>query len=498
MSEDKKKEFSKKELKQKIEAAGVKLSELERRVREANIPVLITFDGFEASGKGIQINRMIQFMDPRGFDVYTADRDDESERMRPFLWRFATRVPAKGRITILDTSWYRYVQRDYFDGMTKKCQLDDAYDDICAFERQLADGGILLIKLFLDITAKEQRKRFEKLVSSKETAWRVRKEDWDRNARYEYYNEISKKMISRTHTKDSPWMIVDANNNDLAALEIIELVSRRIEEALSSRVSGGGPRNYTEPVPADRYKHGVLSQVDLTKSLTREEYKKSLDKYQKKLEKLHSELYRLRIPVVLCFEGWDAAGKGGAIKRLTSHLDPRGYKVCPTPAPNVVEKAHHHLWRFWNNVPKDGHIAIFDRTWYGRQMVERIEGFCSENDWKRGFEEMNEFEAHLVHHGAVVLKFWVDIDKDEQERRFKARMEDPAKQWKITDEDWRNREKWDLYEVAVNEMIERTSTKKAPWIIVEGNSKYYARIKVLKTVVKALEAKIKEIEDDKS
>ena len=493
MPEDKKKE-EKKELKEKIEKAGIRLGLLERKAREAKIPVLITFDGYEAAGKGLQINRLIQFMDPRGFDVYTADKDDESDRMHPFLWRFAKKAPANGRITIFDTSWYRHVQRDLFDGLTKEEELNDAYDDIRAFEQQLVDGGVVLIKLFLSITEKEQKKRFEKLVGSRETAWRVRKEDWDRNEQYEHYEEISKNMISRTHTKAAPWLIIDANKKDKCALEIIEIVADRLESALKEKEIVKKSEVCPAPILSDRYKKGVLSKVDLSKSLSREEYKEKLDKLQKKVEKLHSELYRLRIPVILCFEGWDAAGKGGAIKRLTSHLDPRGYKVCPTPAPNDVEKVHHYLWRFWNNVPKDGHIAIYDRTWYGRVMVERIEGFCSEDDWRRAYREINEFEAHMIHHGAVVLKFWIDIDKDEQERRFHERMNNPEKQWKITDEDWRNREKWDQYEEAVNEMIERTSTEKAPWIIVEGNSKYYARIKVLKTVVKALEEKIIEVE----
>lgn len=497
MPEDKNKTVEKKELKEKIEKAGARLGLLERQTREAKIPVLITFDGFEAAGKGLQINRLIQFMDPRGFDVYTADKDEESDRMHPFLWRFARKAPADGRITIFDTSWYRHVQRDLFDGLTKDSELNDAYDDIRAFEQQLTDGGVILIKLFLSITKKEQKKRFEKLVGSKETAWRVRKEDWDRNSRYEMYDDISKNMISRTHTKAAPWLIIDANKKDQAALEIIEAVTDRLEAALAEKKRGKTPGVYDAPVPPDRYKRGVLSRVDLGKTLNRDEYKEKLDKFQTKIEKLHSELYRLRIPVVLCFEGWDAAGKGGAIKRLTSHLDPRGYKVCPTPAPNDVEKVHHYLWRFWNNVPKDGHIAIYDRTWYGRVMVERIEGFCSEDDWRRAYQEINDFESHLVHHGAVVLKFWIDIDKDEQERRFNDRMKNPEKQWKITDEDWRNREKWDQYEEAVNEMIERTSTEQAPWIIVEGNSKYYARVKVLKTVVKALEDKIKEVEKTK-
>ena len=236
---------------------------------------------------------------------------------------------------------------------------------------------------------------------------------------------------------------------------------------------------------------GVLSGVDLTKTLTKEEYKKEIDRLQKRLEFLHSEIYRLRIPVVLGFEGWDAGGKGGAIKRLTSHLDPRGYRVNPTASPNDIEKVHHYLWRFWNNVPKAGHIAVFDRTWYGRVMVERIEGFCSEADWKRAYQEINEMEAHMANAGAVVIKFWLHIDKDEQERRFKERQQNPAKEWKITDEDWRNREKWDQYETAVNEMLVRTSTTYAPWVVVEGNCKYYARVKVLRTVVDALEERVK-------
>ena len=236
----------------------------------------------------------------------------------------------------------------------------------------------------------------------------------------------------------------------------------------------------------------VLSRADLTLAYGKEEYEKRLKKLQKKIEKLHGEVYRRRIPVVIGFEGWDAGGKGGAIKRLTEKMDPRGYVVNPTAAPTEVEKAHHYLWRFWKAMPKDGHIAIFDRTWYGRVMVERIEGFSTAGEWQRAYQEINDMEKDLYDAGAVVLKFWMQIDKDEQERRFKERQQNPEKQWKITEEDWRNREKWDLYEVAVNEMLLRTSTEYAPWIVVEGNDKYYARIKVLETVVNALERRLKE------
>ena len=277
-------------------------------------------------------------------------------------------------------------------------------------------------------------------------------------------------------------------------MKILTTVADRLALALENkRAARKESEKKQNQASAKRFQNGVLSGIDLSKSLTKEQYKKELDGLQKRLGNLHNELYRLRIPVVLGFEGWDAGGKGGAIKRLTSHLDPRGYQVNPTASPNDIEKVHHYLWRFWNNMPKAGHIAIFDRTWYGRVMVERIEGFCSEAEWKRAYQEINEMESHMANYGAVVLKFWLHIDKDEQERRFKERMENPAKQWKITDEDWRNREKWDLYEQAVDEMLVRTSTTYAPWIVVEGNSKYYARVKVLRTVVEALEAKIKEV-----
>ena len=231
----------------------------------------------------------------------------------------------------------------------------------------------------------------------------------------------------------------------------------------------------------------VLSGTDLSLSCTREEYEKKKKKLQKKLAGLHEELYRRRIPVVIGFEGWDAAGKGGAIRRLTEKMDARGYAVNPAAAPNDIEKAHHYLWRFWRSMPKDGHVAVFDRTWYGRVLVERIEGFCTEEEWKRAYREINDMERDLSDAGTVVIKFWIHIDKDEQERRFEERRKNPEKQWKITDEDWRNREKWDQYEDAVNEMLIRTSTKYAPWIVVEGNCKYYARIKVLQTVVDKIE-----------
>ena len=233
-----------------------------------------------------------------------------------------------------------------------------------------------------------------------------------------------------------------------------------------------------------------LADVALDKTLTEEEYDTLLNQYQKRLRELHNELYRKKIPVIIAYEGWDAAGKGGNIKRITEALDPRGYEVHPIASPEPHEKARHYLWRFWNRLPKTGHVAIFDRTWYGRVMVERLEGFCSENDWQRAYVEINEFEKELADWNAVIVKFWVQIDKDTQLARFKERENTPEKRWKITDEDWRNREKWDLYEEAVNEMLQKTNTVYAPWHILESNDKKYARIKALKTVIEAIEKKM--------
>ena len=418
--------------------------------------------------------------------------------MRPFLWRYWTKTPAKGRIAVFDRSWYRSVQVDRFDGLTREDRLGDAYQDILSFEKQLCDDGTVIMKFFLYIDKDEQKKRFKKLEGSKETSWRVTEEDWNRNKDFDRYLKMNEEMLEKTDTDYAPWVIIEAVDKDYAALKIVSTVMDRLEYELEHRRPEDGKQaQRQESKTRERFKNGVLSGIDLSKSLTEEEYKTRLKKLQKRLAELHSELYRLRIPVVIGFEGWDAGGKGGAIKRLTSNLDPRGYRVNPTAAPNDIEKVHHYLWRFWNSVPKAGHIAIFDRTWYGRVMVERIEGFCSEAEWRRAYQEINEMESHMANAGAVVLKFWLHIDKDEQERRFKERQANPAKQWKITDEDWRNREKWDQYEEAVNEMLIRTSTTYAPWIVVEGNDKRYARVKVLQTVVDALEKKVKEVKTDK-
>lgn len=489
------KTMSKEEYKEKMPVLEAKLGKLQRECKEQGIPVMIAFEGYGAAGKGVQAGKLIQALDPRGFEVHAVKRETEEEKFYPFLWRFWTKMPAKGRIAIYDSSWYRKVLSDRFDGRTKESEVPSALRSICSFEEQLTDDGMALIKIFLAIDKKEQKKRFKKLLKSKETAWRVSDEDLKKNEDFDKYQAMNEEMLAGTDTDYAPWHIVEAVDKRFATVKIYSIVTEALEQKIKELAAAKSGGNTPAPDDGSRDKalrESILSKADLSLSYTKEEYKEKLKKLQKKMEKLHGELYRRRIPMVLGFEGWDAGGKGGAIKRLTEHMDPRGYVVHPTASPNDIERAHHYLWRFWNDMPKAGHVTIFDRTWYGRVMVERIEGFCSNQEWRRAYKEMNDMERDLTDAGAIVLKFWLQIDKDEQERRFKARQENPEKQWKITDEDWRNREKWDQYEEAVNEMLIRTSTSNAPWIVVEGNCKYYARVKVLETVVAAIESRLEE------
>ncbi len=485
------KTIEKNEYKKQMEQLETKISFLQRELKDLKVPVMIVFEGFSAAGKGKQINRLIQTLDPRGFTVHSVDEETKEEKMHPFLWRFWNKTPEKGRIAVFDRSWYRKVLVDRYEKKTSKKEVPVILEDIKSFERQLYDGGTVIIKFFLDISAHEQKKRFKKLMEKKATSWRVTEDDINRNKHFEDYFMLADEMLTKTDSEFAPWTIVEAENEDYATIKILSTVVSVFDEQCKKEKEK--KKEETDgKFDKTNLSDSVLKKVDLSKKLTKEEYEEKLDKLQKKLKFLHGKLYAKRIPVILAFEGWDAGGKGGAIKRLTRSLDPRGYTVNPTSSPNDIERAHHYLWRFWTRIPKDGHIAIFDRTWYGRVMVERIEGFCTTKDWQRAYKEINQMEQQWVNHGAIVIKFWLHIDKDEQAKRFKSRQDNPEKNWKITDEDWRNREKWDLYEQAVDEMLVKTSTANAPWIIVEGNDKLYARIKVLETVVNAIEERLKD------
>lgn len=474
---DWKKQLKKEEYKARMNPLMEQMSVLQRECYKLDIPVLIIFEGYDASGKGIQISHLIRALDPRGFRVYTIEKETQKEKGYPFLKRFWEKIPEKGRIAIFDTSWYRKAMQE------KGEKEEQIYESIRVFERQLTDDGMIVIKFFLAIDKKEQKKRFQKLMASEDTAWKVTKKDRKRHKHFADYTRRYETMIRQTNTNYAPWVVVEAVDMRYATVKIYETILERLEE----KISIINHKQVQQKGYEEDSKHFILKEIDLNQRLDRTEYKKRLKGLQKRLEKAQGKLYTKGIPVVIGLEGWDAAGKGGAIKRLTESMDPRGYDVYPISAPDEKEKRYHYLWRFWSKMPAKGQIAIFDRTWYGRILVEQVEGFCTPEEYKRAFQEIREMEEELIQEGAIVLKFWIHIDKEEQEKRFMQRMNDPMKQWKITEEDWRNREKWDLYESAVDRMIEKTNWEYAPWFIIEGNDKYYARIKVLETVVKALE-----------
>ena len=372
-------------------------------------------------------------------------------------------------------------------GKLEKKEYEMRLDSIRRFERQLTDNGYLVMKFFFHISKKEQKKRIKNLLEDIDTAWRVGANDKWQNKHYEKCMEVFEHYLEMTNAPSAPWYIVDAESRKWAELQVLETLTEGIEIALQNKSLAVPLLQNVFPL----VKMPKLDEIPLDMEVTEKEYKEEMESLQGRLRDLHNRLYRKQVPVIIAYEGWDAAGKGGNIKRITEALDPRGFEVHPIASPEPHEKARHYLWRFWTRLPKTGHIAIFDRTWYGRVMVERLEGFCSENDWKRAYNEINEFEKELADWGAVVIKFWVQIDKDTQLERFEMRQKTPEKQWKITDEDWRNREKWDAYEEAVNEMIQKTSTVHAPWYILESVDKRYARLKALRIVVERLEEALK-------
>ena len=463
-----------------------RLGELQREARGAGIPVIIAFEGWDAAGKGTAINRTTRGLDPRGYRVHPISAPNEREKLHPFLWRFWTATPKKGEIAVFDRSWYGRVLVGRVDKLVGESRWRSAYNDILQFERQLADDGAVILKFWLHIGRDEQKRRFKKLEKDKALAWKVGKAEWQQNKKYDEWVVAVEEMLQRTSTAHAPWSVVESTDRRFAWVKIIETIIAAIERALAVKANKGDDAPPPAPAPHAAQKT-ILDRVDLKLSLERPEYSRQLRASQKQLFRLEHEIYTQRIPVIIAYEGWDAGGKGGNIRRLTRGLDPRGYEVIPVGVPTADELAHHYLWRFWRSIPKAGHITIFDRSWYGRVLVERVEGFCSADQWMRAYREINEFEESLTNFGAVIVKFWIHISREEQLRRFKEREQAPHKQWKITDEDWRNREKWDRYEPAVIEMLQRTSTIHAPWTIVEGDCKLYARVRAIRTVVDALE-----------
>ncbi len=479
--------LGKEERKARIEEQRAKMVRQQQEMGEAKLPVIVLVEGWDSAGKGHLINELICEMDPRFYSVATFQRVPESEERFPFLQKFFQVLPENGKYLFLDTGWMEDTVQKYLRREITAGEYERRVESCNVFERQLRDNGYVVVKLFLHISRAEQLRRISALWENRDTAWRVTQDElWQQNE-YDRFLKAYDQFMEDTQ-RFVPWHVLDAESRKKPLLEALEIINAASDAALARGRYVGKATDKVFPLLGGP----SLKDADLTASIDPEEYKTELKRLQDKLRELHNRIYRKRIPVVLCYEGWDAAGKGGNIRRIAYPLDPRGFDVIPVASPTPGELARHYLWRFWTRLPRSGHVAIFDRTWYGRVMVERIEGFCSEDDWKRAYGEINEFEKELTDWGAVVLKFWIHIDPETQLERFTARQNTPEKQWKITEEDWRNRDKWPQYEEAVEEMLRKTSTEYAPWYIIESVDKKYARIRTLRIVTDALEKAVNE------
>ena len=469
---------------QKRSDLAVELSKLQRKCIEANIPVLIIVDGWESAGKGYVINHLVRELDTKYFKVGVFGEDEFGKDEHPYGWYFWRRIPAKGEFAIFDRSSYFRMFNDL--GM-KKSDLQRAIGHFDKVEKMLRDDGMLILKYFLTISEKTQRDRINQLMKDKNREFLISKHDRNQNDHYAEYEDHFDNILEMSNFSHAPWMIVSSENPKNASKQILGLTNEKIAAELA--LVAQSKDEETQFTRTYDKKPDYLQKLIPTLKLSDKKYDAQIDDLQEEASNLLFELYTKRIPSILVFEGVDAAGKGGAIQRLTKLMDPRLYEVNPTSAPSDPEKEHHYLWRFYNNFPSKGNMAIFDRSWYGRVMVERVEGFAKPAEWERAYDEINELEKELTDNNALLMKFFLFIDQDEQLKRFEVRKEE--KPYKLTDEDWRNREKWDLYVEAMNEMIDRTSPKTAPWVLVEGNDKKYARVKVLQEFIVRTKSKLK-------
>jgi polyphosphate:AMP phosphotransferase len=464
-----------------------RLSVLQRTLRDLNIPIIIVIEGWNTAGITMSTGEIIQSLDPRGFTLHAIDKATDVERAHPFLWRFWIKTPQNGRITLFARSWYSRALAEKLVSVGWKKSLKDEINSINIFERQLCDSGAMILKFFLHISKDEQKRRLMERERNPLTAWLVTPAIWDFHHHYDAYFSIIDEFIEKTDTEHAPWHLIEATNRKYALLKIYSSLVKSLEKKVADQAKGqsekGKSKNLILP-PKNPVERRSLPDSQQSK----EDYQNELNTLQIEMLESHYLLFKRKIPLIIVYEGWDAAGKGGNITRIARYMNPLGYDVISVTAPNDYEKQHHYLWRFIRHYPKAGHVAIFDRSWYGRVLVERVEGFCRESEWQRAYQEINEMEKEYVESsGGGIVKFWLEIGRDEQLKRFKQRENDPLKQYKITEEDWKNREKWDLYDPAVDEMLARTNTPYAPWIIIESDDKWFARVKTLKAIIQYTE-----------
>ncbi len=453
-------------------------------------PVVLIISGVDGAGKGETVNTLNFWMDPRTIHAHALGDPTDEEQERPAMWRYWRHLPPAGTFGVFFGSWYSFPMRQHIEGGKDLDYLDTYLEDFMRFERMLADEGALILKFWLHLSKDQLKKRLKALEAKKETKWRVTKKDWDRVDLYDKMRPVAEHVLRRTSAGHAPWIVVEASDEKYRNVTVGRTILNAVKARLENDVKPESAAPAAAGLKDDIDGINVLKALDYTQTLEKKAYREQLERYQGRLNKLcRSKKFRDR-SLVMVFEGNDAAGKGGAIRRVTAAMDARFYNIVPIAAPSDEEKVQPYLWRFWRHLPRKGRVTIFDRSWYGRVLVERVEGFCSDADWQRAYGEINDFEEQIERHGGIMMKFWLSVTDEEQLKRFKEREATGYKRFKLTDEDWRNREKWDDYVSAVCDMVERTSTELAPWTLVEANSKYFARIKVLKAICERLESEL--------
>ncbi|TBW01758.1 polyphosphate:AMP phosphotransferase [Azotobacter chroococcum] len=453
---------------------------------QARFPVLVLISGIEGAGKGETVKLLNEWMDPRLIEVSTFDQPTDEELAHPPAWRYWRQLPPKGRIGIFFGTWYSQMLQARLGGRIDNARLDQAIGVAGRLERMLSDEGALIFKFWFHLSKKRMKERLKTLNDDPLHSWRLSELDWQQSKTYDKFVRHGEHMLRRTNRDFAPWYVIEGTDANYRSLS----VGRILLEGLQAALKREGPMRsspHAAPLVSSVDNRALLDALDMTQALDKAVYKEQLLAEQARLAGLLRDKRMRRHALLVVFEGNDAAGKGGAIRRVTGALDPRQYRIVPVASPTDEERAQPYLWRFWRHIPARGKLTIFDRSWYGRVLVERVEGLCSEADWLRAYGEINDFEEELAGGGVVVVKFWLAIDQQTQLARFKERELTPFKRFKITEEDWRNRDKWDAYCDAVGDMVDRTSTEIAPWTLVEANDKYFARVKILRTLNEALE-----------
>jgi polyphosphate:AMP phosphotransferase len=464
-----------------------RLVQLQVELKEAPFKVLLIVAGPEGVGRGDLLNALVEWLDPRGVETFSYHPPTDSERAHPPQWRFWQSLPGLGRIGLYAGSWYTETLREEARSRRALEHVAAEAERIRAFEKLLADGDTLIVKVWLHLSKKAQGKRLRALRADTATAWRVTEEDWHHHRIYDRLARTAQFIRLKTSQPGARWITIDAEDERARNLAVGRLLLQQYkqhQEKLGRLGRHGRPR-----VPRSLRPAGLrrLQALPLDQDLSEKQYDALREKWLGRLNRSARAARLAGRSIVFVFEGWDAAGKGGAIRRLTSAIDPRDYSVISVAKPTPEEKQAHYLWRFWRQIPPSGRMVVFDRSWYGRVLVERIEGFCREDDWRRAYAEINAFERELTDHGVIVLKYWLHVSHEEQLRRFRDREATPHKQHKMNAEDWRNRRKRVAYEVAVGDMLALTDRPTAPWQLIPADNKRFARLEVLRTASRTID-----------